>query len=27
VRLLYGHELSVEFIEDGDVIIQALPVS
>lgn len=27
VRLLYGHELSVEVIEDGDVVIQALPVA
>jgi clan AA aspartic protease len=27
VRLLYGHALSVDFVEDGDVIIQALPVS
>ena len=27
VRLLYGYELSVEMIEDGDVVIQALPVS
>jgi clan AA aspartic protease len=27
VRLLYGHELSVEFIEDGDVVVQALPIS
>jgi predicted aspartyl protease len=27
VRLLYGHELSVDFIENGDVVIQALPMS
>ncbi len=27
VRLLYGYEISVEMIEDGDVVIQALPVS
>jgi predicted aspartyl protease len=27
VRLLYGHAFSVDFIEDGDVVIQALPVS
>ena len=27
VRLLYGYELAVAMIEDGDVIIQALPVS
>ena len=27
VRLLYGHEFSVEMIEDGDVVIQALSVS
>ena len=27
VRLLYGHAFSVDFIEGGDVVIQALPVS
>ncbi|HEY4574854.1 MAG TPA: clan AA aspartic protease [Thermoanaerobaculia bacterium] len=27
VRLLYGHGLSVDFIENGDVVIQALPMS
>ncbi|PYQ58223.1 MAG: hypothetical protein DMF53_20780 [Acidobacteria bacterium] len=27
VRLLYSHELSVDFIENGDVVIQALPMS
>lgn len=27
VRLLYGHELRAEFIEDGDVFIRILPVA
>jgi hypothetical protein len=27
VRMLYGHELRAEFIEDGDVLIRILPVT